>query len=87
MAAKVPLRSVTSAVVTAMTRGKHTPLTAALEQVQQGVEDLVQIYCARLGAFAHRFQQWTNPLKLLLIDIARIGFSWPHLLLLLHQEQ
>jgi hypothetical protein len=44
----------------------------------------VQIHRARLGALAHRFQQWTNPLKLLTADIAWIGLSWLHPLPLPH---
>src|ERR1035438_1444105 len=57
---------------------EHTPLTAALEQIQNGVEDFKLIHGARLGALAHALQQGTDQLELLPADIAWIRLSWLH---------
>src|SRR5271165_3068348 len=55
---------------------EHTPLTAALEQIQNSVEDFILIHGARLCALAHALQQGTDQLELLPTDIAWIRLSW-----------
>jgi len=43
--------------------GKHPPLAATLEQIQQRIEYLVKVYSARLGALAYPFKQGTDTPK------------------------
>jgi hypothetical protein len=60
---------------------QHAPLAAALQQIKNGTEHLIQIHCPRAGFLAGIFQQRSDRFKLFATDVAGVHFSHaPHYL-------